>query len=405
MIVNLIFIQLCNSRHNQVIEHWGQYRRFTLPSFNFPVNFQQPVQSTIKKIDMILANNEPTVTMPNDVHVNELNVRNELKIGEAIITKDTNSNMSIGSSNIGIDINKNTLFKKPVLINDSVSEVALKGTAFVDAKTHLYGDFHVNDKFCFFNSNDNNCLLKDDVEYIYYSSNYINKAKVALSACISRGGLQTVTDNYLQENNIDVINGSDSNTATLKQSKNIPLDDEMICIGKKDTMKMLSNWANVSTEMKSSEIEEDSVTNICTRDDIEIQEVYRYNNTDFVSEGALQSSINGNECNNCGLCTHTDGGPCTINVNYDKQITFTNKNTATCDFEDTATRMDTIAYQCAQKSYKYNLNGVCYTLTTISTNDILDKKTKFKSGTAYIKDLRHKIMTLGDGAKEFRIRP
>lgn len=400
-------------RNSKVIEHWGQPSYVSLPSIYFPTMTSRIRSSisrltpTVKKADVFMKNTQPYITMSNDVNLNTLNVQNELKIGDFKVAKDTNSNLIIGSSNIGIDINKNTIFKKPVLINEEVSEITMNDISFVDGRTHMYGDLLVNNKFCFLNSNDNNCLLKDDVEYMYYSSNYIDKAKVALSACISRNGLQTATDDYLEENNIDIVSGSNTNELNqMKRSKNIPLDDEMVCIGKKDTMRLLDNWALVSTEMKQTSVQKDDVpTNICSKDDIKKTKVFTYNGNTYNDESEIETAIIQNECSDIW-------NSCAISTNYNHEIRFENNGTSDCDFQDLTTILGNQTYSCpgtfhcrkdCQGSNQKTSHEVCYELS--STDLIQNKEIKVskKDTLLYLeKDSDHELR-LKSGQKVFNL--
>jgi hypothetical protein len=262
----------------------------------------------------------PHITMSNAAF-KEINV-DSLKIGDALITKE-GSNLNIGLSNIGVDINKNTIFDKPLLIDEDVDTLAVKEYAFVNGRTHLVNnDFKMKDRLCFFDSNDTNCLLKDDVEYMYLASNYIDQAKVLMSACISKDGLQT--------------------SGPEVKAKNIGLDDDQLCVSKAHTMPMLTTWASKTPDedtTQSESVDEEAPSNVCTKDDIEITTTYTYDGSDYTTSKQVEDTINASVCtdiwNSCG--TQTD---------YNQEIRFKNKNTSDCDFEDITTNLEDSTYTC-----------------------------------------------------------
>lgn len=314
-----------------VIEHWGNPRRspFSLPTISIPRYFRSQIPSralppvpSIEEVDVFskYTPQNPHITMSNATF-KEINV-DSLKIGDALITKE-GSNLNIGLSNIGVDINKNTIFNKPLLIDEDVDTLAVKEYAFVNGRTHLVNnDFKMKDRLCFFDSNDTNCLLKDDVEYMYLASNYIDQAKVLMSACISKDGLQT--------------------SGPEVKAKNIALDDDQLCVSKAHTMPMLTTWASKTPDedtTQSESVDEEAPSNVCTKDDIEITTTYTYDGSDYTTSKQVEDTINASVCtdiwNSCG--TPTD---------YNQVIRFENKNESDCDFEDITTNLEDSTYTC-----------------------------------------------------------
>jgi len=432
LLLCIVFITILSIPKKPVIEHWGNSRRspFSLPTISIP-RFVTPtgmtpsgmtpsgmtptgttptrmVQSTyptptIKEVDVFskYTDTKPQITMSNPTFLN-IDV-NSLKIGDASITSDTsNSNLIIGSSNIGVDINRNTIFDKPVLIDEDVDTLAVKEYAFVNGRTHLMNeDFKLKDRLCFFDSNDTNCLLKDDVEYMYLASNYVNEAKVLMSACISKDGLQT--------------SGSEV------EAKNIALDDDQLCVSKAHTMPMLTTWASKTPDedtTQSESVDEEAPSNACTKDDIEITTTYTYNGSDFTTSNQVRDTINASVCtdiwNSCGTQT-----------NYNQEIRFKNKNTSDCDFEDITTNLEDSTYTCLDTQHcssgckkidditkepieKY-FNRECYKKIFWNGgsqwNRIIDKKIQIKQNGSetYINDDKSGTVKMLGGRKTFKL--
>ena len=418
MLLCIVFITILSIQRKPVIEHWGNSRRspFSLPTISIPRFVTPPGMTppgmtpprmmtqtasptpTIKKVDVFskYKDTTPHITISNPTFRN-IDI-NSLKIGDASITRDTtNSNLIIGSSNIGVDINRNTIFDKPVLIDEDVDTLAVKEYAFVNGRTHLINeDFKLKDRFCFFDSNDTNCLLKDDVEYMYLASNYVNEAKVLMSACISKDGLQT--------------SGSEV------EVKNIALDDNQLCISKDHTMPMLTTWANKrpdeDTTTSSESVDEEAPSNVCTKDDIEITKTYTYNGSDFTTSNQVRDTIEASVCtdiwNSCG--TQKD---------YNQVIRFKNKNESDCDFEDVTTNLEDSTYTCPDTQHcksdckepnKKYFNRVCYNKIGWKDgnrwNRIFDKKVQIKKNGSetYINDDKDGTMKMFGGRKTFRVQ-
>ena len=413
LLLCIVFITILSIQRKPVIEHWGNSRRrpFSLPTIYIPRFVTPPgmtppgmmTQSasptpTIKKVDVFSKYEDtiPHITMSNPTFRN-IDI-NSLKIGDASITRDTtNSNLIIGSSNIGVDINRNTIFNKPVLIDEDVDTLAVKEYAFVNGRTHLINeDFKLKDRFCFFDSNDTNCLLKDDVEYMYLASNYVNEAKVLMSACISKDGLQT--------------SGSEVD------AKNIALDDNQLCISKDHTMPMLSTWASKTpdedTTTSSESVDEEAPSNVCTKDDIEITQTYTYNGSDFTTYNQVEDIIEASVCtdiwNSCG--TQKD---------YNQVIRFKNKNTSDCDFEDVTTNLEDSTYTCLDTQHcksdckepnKKYFNRVCYNLygqNDLTIKGVYEKSVRFKdpsNQSSFINLDGENMLMLITKPKSFKIR-
>ena len=377
LVIMIGVLQRSREENKDTVENFVPYtmiRQLTIPKMD--------------RADVFVRNTNEEISIQKDVEFNAtLNVKDKFKLGDVSLMTNQDSNIRMGKGNVDMEINKSTLFTEPVLFDENMKSLTMNAYAHIDGKTHMYEDMVMDDKFCFLNSNDENCLTLPDVELMGESSNYIDKASVLMSACISKDGLQGTSDSYLT-------------------SKNIPLDDEMVCVRKKDTYAMLNDWSNITENLsKQSDTKTiETPSNICTKEDIETREVYKYGGNEYTNQNDLQSAINQNECNNCALCRHTNGGSCIIEVDYEKQLEFINRNRDTCDFQNTTTRLNTLTHRCPPHPHKYYLGGVCYTLTSITTDDILEKKTKFKSGTAYIGDWEDGKMKLGDKQKEFRIR-
>ena len=409
----IVFITILSIQKKPVIEHWGNSRRspFSLPTISIPRFVTPPsmtppgmmIQSTsptptIKKVDVFskYKDTTPHITISNPTFRN-IDI-NSLKIGDASITRDTtNSNLIIGSSNIGVDINRNTIFDKPVLIDEDVDTLAVKEYAFVNGRTHLINeDFKLKDRFCFFDSNDNNCLLKDDVEYMYLASNYVNEAKVLMSACISKDGLQTSGQEV--------------------EAKNIALDDNQLCISKDHTMPMLRTWASKKhdedTTTSSESVDEEAPSNVCTKDDIEITKTYTYNGSDFTTYNQVRDTINANVCTDIW-------NSCVTQKDYNQVIRFKNKNTSDCDFEDVTTNLEDSTYTCPDTQHcrsdckepnKKYFNWVCYNLygqNELTIQGVYEKSVRFKdpsNQSSFINLDGENMLMLITKPKSFKIR-
>ena len=416
LLLCIVFITILSVQKKPVIEHWVNSRRnpFSLPTISIPrfvmptrtrtqemtqemtqgITRQGSTSPTIEKVDVLAKLEEPHITMSNSTFTN-LDV-NSLKIGAVSINTDTNSNLTIGSSNISIDINRNTIFSNPVLIDEDVDTLAVKDYAFVNGRTHLINeDFKIKNKFCFFDSNDNNCLLNDDVEYMYLASNYIDKAKVLMSACISKEGLQT--------------------SEAEAKAKNIALDDNMYCISKDHTMPMLSTWAMKTPDedtTQSESVDDEAPSNVCTKDDIEITTTYTYNGSDFTTSKQVQDTIEANVCtdiwNSCGTQT-----------NYNQVIRFENKNTSDCDFDDVTTNLENSTYTCPNTQHcrsdckepnKKYFNWECYQKyerNELTIKGVYEKSVRFKdpsNQSSFINLDQDNMLMLITKPKSFKIR-
>ena len=411
LLLCIVFITILSVQKKPVIEHWGNSRRnpfslptISIPSFSMPQEMTQGITTqgstspTIEEVDVFAKHTpeKPHITMSNSTFSN-LDV-NSLKIGAVSINTDTNSNLTIGSSNISIDINRNTIFSNPVLIDEDVDTLAVKDYAFVNGRTHLINeDFKIKNKLCFFDSNDNNCLLNDDVEYMYLASNYIDKAKVLMSACISREGLQT--------------------SEAEAEAKNIALDDDMYCVSKDHTMPMLSTWAMKTPDedtTQSESVDEEAPSNVCTKDDIEITTTYTYNGSDFTTSNQVEDTIQASVCtdiwNSCGT-----------QRNYNQVIRFENKNKneSDCDFDDVTTNLENSTYTCPDTQHcrsdckepnKKHFNRECYNKIFWKDgsqwNRIFDKKVAIKKNGSetHINDDQGGTVKMLGGGKSFRVQ-
>lgn len=409
LLLCIVFITILSVQKKPVIEHWVNSRRnpFSLPTISIPrfimtqgmtqgMTRQGSTSPTIEKVDVLAKHTpeKPHITMSNSTFSN-LDV-NSLKIGAVSINTDTNSNLTIGSSNISIDINRNTIFSNPVLIDEDVDTLVVKDYAFVNGRTHLINeDFKIKNKLCFFDSNDTNCLLNDDVEYMYLASNYIDKAKVLMSACISREGLQT--------------SGSEA------EAKNIALDDDQLCVSKAHTMPMLTTWASKPPDedtTQSESVDEEAPSNVCTKDDIEITTTYTYNGSDFTTSKQVEDTINASVCtdvwNSCGTP-----------IDYNQVIRFENKNESDCDFEDITTNLEKSTHTCPDTQHcssgckgqdKKYFNEVCYNLyrqNELTSKGVYEKSVRFKdpsNQSSFINLDGENMLMLITKPKSFKIR-
>ncbi len=367
-----------------LIEHWGNPRRspFSLPTISIPRYFRSQIPSralppvpSIEEVDVFskYTPQNPHITMSNAAF-KEINV-DSLKIGDALITKE-GSNLNIGLSNIGVDINKNTIFDKPLLIDEDVDTLAVKEYAFVNGRTHLVNnDFKMKDRLCFFDSNDTNCLLKDDVEYMYLASNYIDQAKVLMSACISKDGLQT--------------------SGPEVKAKNIALDDDQLCVSKAHTMPILRTWASKPPDEETTQSEsvddEEAPSNVCTKDDIEITTTYTYNGSDFTTSNQVEDTINASVCtdiwNSCGT-----------QKKYYQVIRFENKNESDCDFEDISTNLEDSTHTCPDTQHCWS---GCKGQDKKYFNENCYNKIKWNDGTQWNRIINKKIQIKKNGSETY----
>ena len=335
----------------------------------------RPVDTSSKeKVDVLKSNNKNNITLLNNAEFDKSLDVDKLRIGQFEVLP-MNTFIEMGSNDIDIDIHKKTSFNYPTMIDTDTNSFNIRGYAYIDKTAHVYTDLTIDDSkgLCFYNSNDINCLTRNDMDYMFMSSNYIDKSKILLSACISKDGLQNTKTN---------------------NSKNIPLDDEMVCIEKRDTLLVLDDWVRLSSDIENtySVPVTEIPSNACKRDDIIISETYDINGVVYRTKTELDSALN-------STCLTNPSTSCGRSTNYKKTLNINNTNTSDCDFNNVETTLGNLRYICPTTtnlcstgctgSNKKWFQGVCYTMFGVdgknSLTDLLDNDIHIKVPGGFVK--------------------
>lgn len=356
-----------------------------------PASISEPF--TVQSADALKKLNNDHITLSNATFDESLHVKNRLNIGDYPVKRLDRNRIEMGDKDVDIDMNRATLFSQPTLLDSGSS--AIKGNAFLDDITHINNDVLLEDdkKICFFNSNVENCLTMDDVQYMFMSSNYIDKSKALMTACISKDGLQ---------------NNLEKDTSTL----NIPLDDKMYCVGKESTYDVLDEWVKTSVGVQNSYIipeNDEGPSNICSKNDVNVFTKFKYFDTEYDTKEDTENAVSANICadvyNSCGNQGY-----------YESIIKHENKRISDCSFEDVTTNAAWILSRpcpntqycnvnCKGSNRKF-FNNICYSKVEWNDstyNGYLNKQIQIKltGSNKYINDRRNNELDLLDTKKSF----
>lgn len=297
-------------------------------------------ETFIIKSDEIKRNENDIIVLSEDHLFNKgLQVKDYMAIGDFVI-KEENDNISMGSKNIDIDFNRNTIFKHPII--SSTKDNHFKGDTYLQGQSHFKKGINVEAEtnICFSDEYDENqCLNQYDFKNITEAHNYIDRANLTKSACISTKSLE-----------------SDNTYAGMS------LENDIMCIRKEGTIDTISKWIDYSNQYDVSDNIVYDASNVCTSKDIQMVDSYVYGDNVMDTEAQMKQFLSNDVC-------HREESSCDDVLNYHNVRSIVNNNNDVCRMNDAHTILSTSEFKCTK-------NEKCNTTTPIDimeSNDLLQE--------------------------------